>query len=199
LALRGPFATVVRAGHIATIAAHMSKDEHLPRRRSVRLPGFDYSQPAAYFLTICSREKRHVFGEIVGGEVRLSAAGRIVDECWREIRVHFPNVELPIHVVMPNHVHGVVLIRLGAVHKSDHRPVEIQRLGAHPPGSIPVIVRSFKAITARRIRESLAGRKADVWQRGYYERVIRDEKEFRDTCKYIRLNPARWGSDEENL
>jgi putative transposase len=177
----------------------MSKDEHLPRRRSVRLPEFDYSQPAAYFLTICSREKRHVFGEIVGGEVKLSAAGRIVDECWREIPAHFPNVELPIHVVMPNHVHGIVVIRLGAVHKFDQQPVETQRLGAHPPGSIPVIVRSFKAISARQIRELIPAREIAVWQRGYYERVIRGEKEFRDTCKYIRLNPARWGSDEENL
>ena len=179
----------------------MKQDLSLPRRRSVRLPHFDYSQPAAYFLTICSHEKRHIFGTILGREVRLSAAGHIVDECWRDIANHFPNVRLPIYVIMPNHIHGIVVVhtrlRQRATDERSSRE-DSRRLGAHRPGSIPTIVRSFKAIAARRIRERLRGAECNVWQRGYYERIIRNEPEFHKTCDYIRLNPANWANDEEN-
>lgn len=179
----------------------MKQDLELPRRRSVRLPLFDYSRPGAYFLTICSHEKRHIFGTILGHEVRLSAAGRIVDECWRDISNHSPNVEVPIHVVMSNHVHGIVVVRsqmLRQAEDGEDSKEDSRRLGAHRPGSIPTIVRSFKAITARRIRELVRDSGFHVWQRGYYERIIRNEREFHTTCDYVRLNPANWANDEEN-
>ena len=171
-----------------------------PVRRSVRLKGFDYSQPSTYFLTVCTHDKRWIFGEVIGHEVALSRCGKIVSECWRSIPAHFPNVELAAHVVMPNHVHGVIIVKQRARtdranEKSDAR--EPRRIGALPPGSIPAIVRSFKSVTTRRIHEA-ASRPHDVWQRGYYERIIRDDDEFRQICEYIRLNPANWASDDEN-
>jgi putative transposase len=181
----------------------MLQDPKLPVRRSIRLPHFDYSQPAAYFLTICTHEKQCLLGAIVGAEVALGARGRIVDECWREIPTHFPNVEVPTHVVMPNHLHGIVVLRRRVTSQApgDSRPAENaapRRIGALGTGSIPAIVRSFKAITTRRVRERLGESALALWQRSYYERVIRNEDEFRKTSEYIRLNPARWAFDEEN-
>jgi len=184
----------------------MRQDVKLPVRRSVRLKGFDYSQRSAYFLTICAHEKRHVFGKIISGKVELNNRGNIVNECWLSIPSHFTNVELAAHVVMPNHLHGILLIKYRAVEsgaRSQSSRVTAEtssrRIGAHVHGSIPTIVRSFKAITARRMREGIAGLALPIWQRGYYERVIRDQDEFQKTCAYIRLNPERWSSDEENL
>jgi len=166
------------------------------------LPEYDYSQQGAYFLTICCHEKYRLLGTIAEDAVHLSAAGKIVDECWRQILIHFPNVEAPSFTVMPNHVHGIVVVRRRSAPDARTRVNEStgvsRRLGAHPSGSIPVIVRSFKSITTRQIRESLRDSNVVVWQRGYYERVIRDEKEFWDTCEYIRMNPANWATDEEN-
>ena len=78
------------------------------RRRSIRLKGYDYSEPGSYFVTICARDSQSLFGRISNGEMRLNDAGRMVDECWREIPVHFPRVELDKYVVMPDHVHGII-------------------------------------------------------------------------------------------
>ena len=83
----------------------------IPQRRSVRLKGFDYSQPGAYFVTVCTHEKRCCLGQIVRGEMKLNAIGAVVNECWLDIPRHFPNVELNTHIVMPNHVHGLFVIR----------------------------------------------------------------------------------------
>jgi len=178
----------------------MNVEKPLPRRHTVRLPEYDYSQAGVYFITICTHDKRPIFGSVVGLTTELSGAGEIVDECWRAIPEHFPNVETPIHVVMPNHVHGIILIRqrmtkrLVSITSSDGT----RRLGAHPPGSLPAIVRSFKSIAARRIREANADGGLEVWQRGYYEHIIRRQEEFGRIWEYIRLNPAMWGFDEEN-
>jgi putative transposase len=177
----------------------VSGEELFPRRRSVRLTGHDYSEPGAYFLTICTHHRRSLFGSVQGPRVKLSPIGRIADACWLEIPVHFPNVGLRIHVIMPNHIHGILVIqtRLTRPDVQERDGTHSQRLGAHPPGSIPAIVRSFKAIVARRVRESGIGM-APLWQRGYYEHIIRTEEEFRKTWEYIRLNPARWHLDKEN-
>ena len=180
---------------VARIALAMNVEKSLPQRHTVRLPEYDYSQRGAYFLTICTHERRPLFGLVVGPSVQLSPAGKIVNECWREIPAHFPNVEAPIHVVMPNHIHGIIVIRqqLAKTPNAENS----RRLGAHTPGSIPAIVRSFKAITTRRIRDTVSCG-LEVWQRGYYEHMIRTREEFGKTWEYIRLNPANWSSDKEN-
>ena len=89
----------------------MQRDPALPRRRSIRLPLFDYAQPYFYFITICSVGKECIFGHVEGREMFLNALGRLVDECWRQIPRHFPVVELAPHVVMPNHIHGIIRLR----------------------------------------------------------------------------------------
>jgi REP element-mobilizing transposase RayT len=180
------------------------------------LKSFDYSQPSRYFLTICAQDNKPVFGKVIEGKVALNALGKIAEECWMEIPVHFPNVELATHVVMPSHVHGVVVIRKdvpaqqpredeGTVAKHLRRAqnaVPLRPLGRGArehtrsfgglvSGSIPAIVRSFKAAAAKRIRQAMWKPGFSVWQRGYYEHVICDEGDFRNVCEYIRTNPAR--------
>jgi putative transposase len=174
----------------------MREQPFLPRRRSVRLHPFDYSDSHSYFVTICAENKRPIFGKIVNGEVALSTAGRIVDACWMEIPSHFPNVELAQHIVMPEHIHGIIRLRPRAMDGGSDAKVSRRARHAVPLpkqegdfaaptiGSIPTIVGAFKSAVTKQLNRA-------IWQRGYYEHVIRDDDEFRKTCEYIRANPAR--------
>jgi len=80
-------------------------------RKSIRLLGYDYTQAGAYFVTIVTYQRDCLFGEIVNEEMKLNDFGKIADECWRAIPEHFPHVELGVHIIMPNHAHGVIVIR----------------------------------------------------------------------------------------
>ena len=183
----------------------MKFDPATHHRRSIRFPGYDYALAGAYFVTLCTHEKKHLFGKVAGHEVTLNPCGTIIEACWLAIPLHSPNVELEPHVVMPNHVHGIVVVRRRMVAQAARDQGSAggagaapRRIGALIPRSIPSIVRSFKSITTRMIHENIPGQAAAVWQRGYYEHIIRDQDEFRRTCEYIRLNPANWATDEEN-
>jgi putative transposase len=128
----------------------------------------------------------------------LNDEGRIIDECWREIPRHFANVELATHIVMPNHIHGIVVIRRRKDPLGGSIPYsEPKLLGAHTPGSLPTIVRSFKAVTCRRIRERQGKTKTELWQRGYYEHVIRNALDFESVTAYMKKNPVRWNLPEQ--
>ena len=197
----------------------MRDETFLPRRRSVRLPFFDYAQPAYYFLTVCVQDMKPLFGKVIGNDVVLSEIGRIVDECWRTIPQRFVGVELGPHIVMPDHLHGVVIIRpptatkpgasaeSGAAANSDDIAKESRRaryivplqpqnpareFGTPVAGSIATIVATFKAGVSRQTGKRFH-RPAikSLWQRGYYEHVIRDERDFGKVCEYIRTNPIR--------
>jgi len=208
----------VRPDRVYNRAIRMREQPFLPRRHSVRLPTFDYSQPASYFLTICTQEKRRLFGHVLAHAVTLNALGQIAEDCWRAIPRHFPNIKLGPDVIMPNHVHGIIIIRQQvprpvvpddgepaakhprrARHAVPLRPEETAREFATPTvRSIPTIVGAFKAAVSRQASRAFAKPAGSIWQRGYYEHVIRDEDDFRNTCEYIRMNPARWEFDEEN-
>lgn len=90
------------------MTAVFDPDKH--HRRSIRLPGYDYSRAGAYFVTICAQDRACLFGDIADGVMRLNDAGRVVERCWHEIPIHFPHVELDEFVIMPNHVHGIIVI-----------------------------------------------------------------------------------------
>jgi len=260
-------------------------------RRSVRMKGYDYSQPGEYFVTICSAECREVFGSIVGGEVRLNSWGRAVQSCWEAIPSHFPRVELDEYAVMPDHLHGLIAIvgeadtgggaccdvggsprvrpEITACSEGGELPRiqsrgtacseggelpriqpggtacceggelpriqsrgtacseggelpriqpggtacceggelpriqsrgtaccaptgGVRRFGEMTPGSLPAIVRSFKGAVTRLIREAEDAAKLRVWQRGYYEHVVRNEEEHYLIGQYIVNNPVTW-------
>ena len=182
------------------------------QRRSIRFQSFDYSQPGIYFVTICAFEMKCMFGSFVSQEMRLSRIGEIVEECWSQIPGHFRNVGSEMHVVMPNHLHGLLTIRpdgKGARHAvplQSEAAGDREGYGAQLPregeafesfqrpvaGSLGTIVRSFKAAVTARARQTLKRSELVVWQRNYYERVIRTQKEIRGAQRYVFENPARW-------
>ena len=164
------------------------------QRRSMRLKEYDYSNAGAYFITIVSFKRINIFGSINDGHVQLNQIGEIVENTWREIPIHFPYVTLDSFVIMPNHVHGILNI-VGATHVSPLQTNTPKRK-SQPLG---VIVGSFKSAATRRIHRSGLLKQKHVWQRNYYEHIIRDDEDFRKISDYIELNPINWEFDHENI
>jgi len=134
-----------------------------------------------------------LFGEIKNENMTLNDLGKIADECWQAIPKHFPFVELGTYVVMPNHVHGIIIIHnVGATHASPLR----KSANGPAAGSLGAIVGSFKSAVTKRIgREHNA---TGIWQRNYYEHIIRNEKDLQNKTDYIDANPMLWDDDDEN-
>lgn len=168
-----------------------------PNRRSIRLKGYDYSQAGAYFVTICTQDRVYLFGEVVDGEMRLNEWGEIVRQCWFDIPAHFPKAALDEFVVMPNHIHGIIVLvdsPVGATHAS---PLPTQPRGPQRQ-SIASIVGSYKSAVAKRINQQRGTPGAPVWQRNYYEHIIRNDESLNRIRQYIAENPLRWEVDREN-
>ncbi len=167
-------------------------------RKLIRLKDYDYSQPGAYFVTICTKDRECLFGEIVEGDLRLNQFGQLVSGIWNKITNHFPGVELDAFIAMPNHVHGILIITnyVGARHAS---PLQIPKTSRGPkPKSLSVIVGSYKSAVTKRINEIRGTPGKSVWQRNYYEHIIRTEEELNEIREYITDNPLKWELDEEN-
>src|SRR5271155_3295996 len=179
----------------------MSYSGPLPRRRSIRLPDFDYSHPGSYFVTILSHDAKLIFGELILGRMKLSAIGSIVSDCWRDIPIHFPGIELSEFIVMPNHIHGIVRIpaRARRAVPLPRHAEKVEAYGSPCAGSVPTIVRSFKSAVPLKARKLLGRPDERLWQRNYFERVIRNEREFNKVSRYIAQNPARWEFEQDKL
>ena len=172
------------------------------RIESSRLQGYDYSQNGMYFITICTKDREHFFGEVENGKMELNEVGKMADQFWQEIPKHFPFVKLDVHQVMPNHVHGNVEILPCA-----RRDEALPRLytGAHPqmskispkPGSLAVIIGSYKSIVAKMIRKQL-NPITFAWQSRFYDHIIRNEIELNKIREYIITNPEMWERDRNN-
>ena len=167
-------------------------DPHKHHRGSIRLKGYDYSQVGAYYVTIVTYHRDCLFGEIMNEEMVLSDFGKIAEECWRAIAEHFLNVELGAYVVMPNHVHGIIIIRRGTI----YRAPTVEQFGKPTQGSLPTIIRTYKAAVSRIIarKHNATG----IWQRNYYEHIIRDENDLQNKTDYINANPMLWDEDDNN-
>jgi putative transposase len=172
-------------------------DPDMHHRRSIRFRGFDYSRTGDYFLTIVAHNRRCLFGEIVDGRVELSPVGQIVLSEWRKTPAVRSEIELDECVIMPNHIHGIIRISVGAdgIRPNNH--------GAHPnpsrqPRTLGAFVAGFKAAVTRSIRQHLHLQDKPIWQRNYYEHIIRNWKDLNRVRDYIRTNPARWDEDDEN-
>jgi putative transposase len=178
----------------------MENSRNQSARRSIRLPGFDYSRAGMYFVTICSAQRRCLFGQIQKDESVLSQIGEVVKAHWLKIPCHFSNLEIEAFVVMPNHLHGILIIHSGQQNFESHDiPQKLMESFAKPvAGSIPTIIRSFKAAVTKCINDERLTAGAPIWQRGYFERVLRDGREFVNAKDYIIRNPLRWAFDEEN-
>ncbi len=195
----------------------MSKfDPKIHHRRSIRLKAFDYSKPGAYFVTIVAWQRERLFGEIVDGEMILNRNGQIVRDAWFDLKNHYGHLELGAFVIMPNHAHGIIVLiddgrggssmsggvilpgesNAGMVHlpSNQARPY----VKTKPRHGLPEIIRAFKSFSARRINRLRRTDGIPVWQRNYYEHIIRNEREMDNITRYIETNPFRWNDDDEN-
>lgn len=173
----------------------MGHDPGSHHRRSIRLPGCDYAQPGAYFVRLCTRDRECLFGEIVEREVRLNAFGEIVRTEWIRTAKIRPSVRLCDDelVVMPNHIHGIIwIVDDDNVRATGGSPV---RPRGPDPGSVGAIIAGFKSAVTRQINTLRKTPGAPVWQRNYYEHVIRNEDALHAIRVYITENPLRWTLD----
>ncbi len=165
------------------------------KRRSIRLKGYDYSQAGAYFVTICTKDRECLFGDITNGEMQLNIMGTVVQQYWNKIPRHFPNTAIDEFIVMPNHVHGIICIEtnfVGAIHELPLHEYKRQRRKM----LLPKIIGWFKMQSAKQINQIRNTRSNPVWQRNYYEHIIRNEQELNTIRKYILTNPLKWELDE---
>lgn len=168
-------------------------------RHPIRLRGFDYGSQGAYFMTVCTAQRRAILASVVRGSAIPSAIGRIVMDCWLEIPRHFPGTRTGAFQLMPNHVHGIIdiLPPVGARHAVPLRSRE-RVFGAPQRGTLSVIVGGFKSAVSRQCRAAGLLRGEPLWQRGFHDRIIRDGREQYFIERYIALNPLLWHLDREN-
>jgi len=193
----------------------MKYNPQIHHRKSIRLKGYDYSQAGLYFITICCQDRECRFGKIENDKMILNNLGKIADECWLEIPKHFPNVILHEYIVMPNHVHGIIeLVNDDNVvgvenfqplqHHNESQRNEFQKM---IPRSIGSIVKGFKIGVTKwfRINEDVSvgdgnfqpqQSQRKLWQRNYYEHIIRNEQSYQTISDYIINNPVKWKGDK---
>ena len=166
---------------------------NLPQRKQIRLKSYDYSTPGAYFITICTHEKKCILADIVPvgeglapPETRLSALGKIVNEQILSLSVRYPNISVDKYVIMPNHVHLLISLTDGE-----------SPGGASPSPTVIDVVRTMKSISALQCSKRFAVK--PLWQRSFHEHVIRNDNDYHEIWNYIDTNPAKWTSDRYAL
>lgn len=194
----------------------MPKHPNQGDRKSIRLAGWDYRRAGAYFITICTKDRVQHFGSCANGRMKLSTIGLIVQGCWYDIPRWNPSVELGAFIVMPNHLHGILILDGTAIDNDDtvgarqcHVPTDhddetdptdenaFYRNITPPPGSVSVIIGSFKSAATRHIRRAFPNIDF-AWQERFYDHVVRNEKSFDRITQYIQDNPAQWKEDRLN-
>ncbi|HZX13311.1 MAG TPA: transposase [Thermodesulfobacteriota bacterium] len=168
-------------------------DPNKQHRRSIRLKGYDYTQVGAYFVTICTQHRECLFGEVVDGEMQVNEFGQSVADCWQWLGNQYPYIVIDEWVVMPNHLHGIIVIMEDQCRGGSRTaPTEIKR---KPLGQL---IGAFKTVSTKRINEMRSTPVAFVWQRNYYEHIVRDEETFNLIRQYVADNPLNWTLDREN-
>ena len=168
----------------------MSLYKNKYRIESARLKEWDYSNPWWYYITINTKEHIEWFGSIVNGKMELNELGVITNKCWSEAPHHFTNVELDYYVIMPNHIHGIIII---------NKNVETRHASSLRNRSVSLsdIIGSFKSAVSKQARAN--GLNNFFWQKSFYDRIIRNEKELYNIRKYIEQNPLKWEIEKENM
>ncbi len=172
----------------------MSFDSNKYHRRSIRLPGYDYSQVGAYFITICAKYRECIFGEIIDGEMQLNEMGELVQYEWYRSADIRCEITLDTFVIMPNHIHGIIHINNSSNPVGAHGHAPLHR----KPRSLGSFIAGYKSVTTKRINQIRGFTGHSIWQRNYYEHVIRNDADLKQIRKYIVRNPANWSTDEEN-
>ncbi len=198
----------------------MKYDPQIHHRRSIRLKDYDYSQPGAYFVTLVSYQRYCLFGNVIEGEMQVGRYGKIVLQVMQNLPNHYPYITVEAFVVMPNHIHAIVVLRADDDDSMDRGgslrdPNSSQVNDAsgcivipgyrqtHPYNRIkrhglPEIVRALKSFSACRINQIRGIHGIAVWQRNYYEHIIRNQNELDAVREYIVVNPRQWLEDKES-
>jgi putative transposase len=178
----------------------------IPQRQSIRLKEYDYSQHGAYFITICAQNRECLFGEIMNGNLKLNQFGIIASDEWTKLSKKFANLEIDEFIIMPNHVHGILILNHTVGAPLAGALVNIGNyLNRAPARDAPTIIgnivgtyKSLVANTCLKIFKSNNKSMGKLWQRNYYEHVIRNEKSLEQIREYIINNPINWQKDELN-
>lgn len=164
------------------------------RIESTRLKDWDYARSGCYYVTICTQGKKCDFGKIIEDKMNLNRIGKIAKQYWLEIPKHFPNTSLDEFVVIPNHIHGIIIIN-----KNGNDYVETPKLGVSTkhwePHSLAVIINQYKRICTINIHKQFP---LFAWQSRYYDRIVRNDEELNRIREYIIFNPLKWSLDQEN-
>jgi REP element-mobilizing transposase RayT len=180
--------SIVGAGFKPALAStpQMKYNPSIHHRHSIRLKEYDYSHKGLYFITICVQSMECLLGKISEGEMVLNEYGKIIQTVWNELPQHYANIQLEEFVIMPNHIHGIIVI----TDKESADGAGVVRAG------LPEIVRALKTFSARQINKMRGSVGKRVWQRNYYEHIIRNPEAYRKIAIYILNNPANWLNDK---
>jgi len=181
-------------------------------RRSIRLRDYDYSQSGLYFVTVCVNKRQPLLGNVIDGEMKLSDAGKMTEELWNKLPEKFNEVFLDEYVIMPNHFHGIIGIDnnvgvdpcVNPIEQGRHTGLPLQENeNVNPIEGLPRYIRWFKTMTTNKYIDGVNEKNWEpfyqkLWQRNYFEHVVRNEKELSEIRKYIEINPIKWEDDEYN-
>lgn len=169
-----------------------------PGRVGMRLGGYDYSLPGYYFITTCTHFRQNLFGHVEDGGMVMSPNGIAVDGAWNNLATLFTDLRLDEHIVMPNHVHGILV--LGETLDGGSRAATTKATNGRSGrvASLSRIVNAFKTTAAIEVNEARGGLGEPVWQQRYYDHIVRDQSDLHRIREYIRNNPLKWSLDEEN-
>lgn len=174
----------------------------MKNRRTIRLRGYDYSQEGWYFITICTKYFQEVFGKIIDGKFYASKWGEIVEQCWKQTPIIRPNVEVDVFQIMPNHLHGIIVIGskkqapdTGGFPDTNSEPAKFE----YENKSIGAIIRGFKGSVTNQIQKLEGVDALELWHTNYYEHIIRDSKSLEAIRNYILQNPTKWQADKEHF
>lgn len=184
----------------------MRYNPEIHHRRSIRLKGYDYSQSGYYFITVCTQGRRRLFGEIENGRMILNDAGKMIGRWWNELKNKYADIEIDEYVIMPNHCHGIIMVGAGLVPAQNginNHNVRATTRVAPTMGTATVgdMVGAFKSITTDEYINGVKNNNWEpfggkLWQRNYYEHIIRNETSLRNIREYIVNNPCQWQQDD---
>jgi REP element-mobilizing transposase RayT len=177
----------------------MTYNSDIHHRRSIRLKHYDYSQAGAYYVTICTENRECLFGIIEDAQMKMNDAGKMVQNVWYELPGRFSEIHLDEFIIMPNHIHGIISI-VGAP-LVGARISEKDSAGTRPAPTLGDIIGVFKSITTHSYTKGVIQQQwqrfsGKLWQRNYYEHIIRNETDLEKIREYIANNPLTWEADE---
>lgn len=169
----------------------------LPKRKNHRLQGYDYAQCGCYFVTICTHNRKRLLCDIVGSDalVAPTSIGKKVIECWNNIAALNSNVILDKFVLMPNHIHGILILQNPDETPDNTKQYDFQLTERRGRRSLPGLIKDFKSVTTRHFKR-MYGASTPLWQTSFYDTVIRSDRMYQDIWQYIDENPLKWQLDE---